>query len=71
MQADSPVRKAITAAAGQIDQELQPDPLGLGESRPDGRRVHYIHPLGLLFRVEQDEQTVSVLPLSRKQERGQ
>ena len=61
LQAGSAMREAITAAAHQIDQQLQANPYGLGESRPEGRRVLFFYPLGVLFRIEQDEQTVSVL----------
>lgn len=58
--ADSDLRAAVTAATNQIDQHLQADPLGVGESRPDGRRVHFVPPLGLIYRLHEDEQTVIV-----------
>jgi hypothetical protein len=64
-EADSALRQLITAAAHQIDQQLQSDPYGCGESRTEGRRIHFIYPLGLLYRVEEDEQTVSVLHVWR------
>lgn len=67
LQADSALRETITAAAHQIDQQLQANPYGLGESRPEGRRVLFFYPLGVSFRVEQDEQTVSVLHIWRFQ----
>lgn len=48
--ADSSQRQAITSAAHQIDEELQANPYQHGESRPGGRRVHFVYPLGLVFR---------------------
>jgi hypothetical protein len=60
-QADAFLRKAITQAAHQIDQQLEKDPLGQSESRPDGRRILHCSPLGVLFRIEADGRTVSVL----------
>jgi hypothetical protein len=59
--ADSTLRQAITAASHQIDQQLQADPISPSESRPGGRRVLFASPLGILFRVEADGQTVSIL----------
>jgi hypothetical protein len=58
---DSPTRVAITAAAQGIDQLLQHDPENEGESRPNGRRVLFVPPLGALYRVRTDELTVRVL----------
>ena len=59
--ADSMMRQAITAATHRIDQQLRADPLEHSESRPGGRRILFISPLGILFRVENDRQMVSVL----------
>ena len=59
--AESKMRQVITAATHQIDQQLQADPLGPSESRPGGRRILFVSPLGITFRVEADGQTVSVL----------
>jgi hypothetical protein len=61
MGANSILRQGITAASNQTDQRLQTDPLGEGESRPERRRILFNPPLGITFRVEEDEQTVSVL----------
>lgn len=69
--ADSPMRQRITAATDEIDRLLQTDPLGQGESRPGGRRVHFTSPLGITFRVETDGQTVSVLRVWLFRKRGQ
>jgi hypothetical protein len=59
--ADPSLRQAITAATHQIDQLLSTDPLGQSESRPGGRRILFVSPLGITFRIEGDGQTVSVL----------
>jgi hypothetical protein len=59
--ADSALRLAVTAATHQIDQQLQTDPFGASESRPEGRRILFVSPLGILFRIEEDGHTVSVL----------
>jgi hypothetical protein len=61
MEADSALREAITQATSQIDQQLQTDPVGASESRPGGRRVLFVSPLGAMFRIEADGRTVSVL----------
>ncbi len=69
VEADSELRKKITAAANEIDVQLEANPYQLGESRPDGGKIHFVYPLGFIFRIEQDEQTVSVWhvwPFSRK-----
>jgi hypothetical protein len=53
LKSDSKVRKAITKAAHQIDEELKANPLETGESRPDGRRIHFVHPLAILYEIRQ------------------
>jgi hypothetical protein len=60
-QADSATRQAITAATHQIDQLLRTDPFDQSESRPGGRRMLHVSPLGITFRIEADGQTVTVL----------
>jgi hypothetical protein len=64
-EADSATRQEITSAAHQIDFELQSNPYRFGETRAEGRRVHFVYPLALAFRVELDEQTVTVLHVWR------
>lgn len=59
--ADPAFRQAITRATHQVDQALQQDPRGAGESRPGGRRVLLVAPIGVIYRIEADGQTVSVL----------
>ena len=53
MNADSALRKSITAAADQIDQQLLRFPTQQGESRADGDRVLFAGPLGVLFHVKE------------------
>jgi hypothetical protein len=69
-QADSIKRRAITVASHDIDKRLSADPFGTGESRPGGRRILLIAPLGVTFRVETDGQTVSVLRVWLFRKRG-
>jgi hypothetical protein len=71
MSADSAQRQAITAATHDIDQQLKADPFGPSESRPGGRRILFASPLGILFRIEADEQTVSVLRVWLFRKHGQ
>ena len=60
-QADSAGRRAITSASNVIDQRLRNSPSTEGESRPKGRRITFVAPLAVVFRVEADGRTVSVL----------
>jgi hypothetical protein len=61
LQANATLRQAITAATGQVDQRLREDPRHEGESRPRGRRIMFVAPLAVTFRIERDGQMVSVL----------
>ncbi len=54
-------RRALTAATHAIDGRLASDPLNEGESRPGGRRVLLLPPLGVAYRVDPQRQTVTVL----------
>lgn len=58
--ADQQQRTAITAATNGIDRALQINPDSEGESRPEGRRVYFEPPLGILFTVNTRLQTVTV-----------
>ncbi len=69
-QADSARRAAITAASHAIDQQLRSDPFGQSESRPGGRRILLVSPLGITFRIEADGQTISVLRVWLFRKRG-
>jgi hypothetical protein len=59
--ADSSLRQSITRASHRIDQLLRKDPHNQGESRSGGRRIMFVAPLAVSFRIEPDGQTVSVL----------
>ena len=61
LQSDSSERKAITRACHAVEKRLANDPENEGESRPDGRRITFEPPLVLVFRVEADGRTVTVL----------
>lgn len=52
LQANSTRRAEITAATHELDQRLRKDPENEGESRSADRRVAFIGPLGVLFRVD-------------------
>ena len=69
-QADSAQRQAITAASQAIDQRLRRDPRNAGESRSGGRRILFAPPLVVIFRIEPDGQTVSVLTVRILRQRG-
>jgi hypothetical protein len=58
MLADAALRQAITAATNQIDQLLANDPHNVGESRPGGRRVLLVAPLGVTYRIDGQQVTV-------------
>lgn len=50
MDATSAERREITTAAHEIDRVLRSTPEQAGESRPNGRRILFVAPLGVLFR---------------------
>ena len=60
-QADASTAQSIRAAMDWIDQSLQRDPANEGESRSNGRRIMFAPPLAVVFRIEPDGQTVSIL----------
>jgi ParE-like toxin of type II ParDE toxin-antitoxin system len=68
LSADSQERKRMVAAADEVDQQLSTAPEASGESRCEGRRVMFVPPLGVLFRVAGD--TVSVLRVWRIRRRN-
>jgi hypothetical protein len=61
--ADSALRQALTAACHEIDQRLRDDPLNESESRPNGRRITFVPPLAVTFRIERDGRTVTVVEI--------
>jgi hypothetical protein len=54
LQADAVQRRAITQATHAIELKLGSDPLNEGESRPGDRRITFVPPLAVRFRVESD-----------------
>jgi hypothetical protein len=61
MESDSNLRKAITKACHAVEKRLAMDPETEGESRADGRRITFEPPLAVVFRVEADGRTVTVV----------
>jgi hypothetical protein len=61
LQADSPTRQAVTDASRQIDNLLSIDPFAKSDSREQRQRVLLVATLGTIFRLEEDEKTISVL----------
>jgi hypothetical protein len=60
-QANKAQRQAITTASHLLEQRLKRYPHLEGESRSQGRRITFVPPLAVTFRIEPDGQTVSVL----------
>jgi hypothetical protein len=71
MKADSEQRRRITAASQRIDRLLHDDPEQQGESRPLGRRILFVPPLGITFRINRQTSLVSVLHVWRFRQRGE
>jgi plasmid stabilization system protein ParE len=59
--ASSAERRAITDASHKIDQRLGTNPTSDSESRPGGRRITFVAPLAVTFRIEEGGHLVSVL----------
>lgn len=57
---DSRYRDAVTRASAMLERRLQHRAAECGESRPDGRRVDFEWPLGVLYRVDEARKTVTV-----------
>ncbi len=54
-------RRAVTAAAAEVDRGLARDPLRAGEARESSvRRVVVVPPLGVAFEVIEDDKRVIV-----------
>jgi hypothetical protein len=60
LQADAVLRRAITAANAAIDRQLQRDPEGQGESRPEANRIAFVAPLGIRFKVDSTRRVVTI-----------
>jgi hypothetical protein len=69
-QGDAALRQAITAASQSIDQQLRNHPERQGESRDDGKRILFVPPLGFSFRVDSQQQLVSILHVWAFRQRG-
>jgi hypothetical protein len=54
-------RSAVTQASHLIDLRLQRFPEESGESRPDGLRIYFESPLGVLFRIRPGTLVVEVI----------
>jgi hypothetical protein len=61
MRADSVERQRILSATSQVEQRLRANPATEGESRPEGRRVFFAPPLGVLYHFLNDRQAVAIL----------
>lgn len=61
LSADSALRRQVSVSAQRIDQLLQVNPHERGESRSEGRRVMFVHPLGASYRVDLDARVATLL----------
>lgn len=55
LKADASQRAAITGAVYSIEQGLKDRPDQKGESRPEGERIMFSAPIGILFHVEEQD----------------
>jgi hypothetical protein len=60
LNANSPLRAAITAAMASLEESLGRDPASAGESREHGVRIGFAPPLAFLFEILQDDRQVKV-----------
>ncbi|HTQ41083.1 MAG TPA: hypothetical protein VMJ32_19010 [Pirellulales bacterium] len=58
-------RSAVTSASSGIEIALQLNPNNVGESRSSGRRIMFIYPLAVIFRVIKKDMQVRVLKVWR------
>ena len=58
---DAADRQAVTDAARMIDWRLSHDPKSQGEGRDAGRRILFVPPLGVIFKVNSRTKTVHVV----------
>ena len=71
VQADSPLRRAITTATNTLDKELTADPYRESESREGADRVLFVYPLGAHIDIDPDARIVWVLHVWRFRRRGE
>jgi hypothetical protein len=57
---DSHYREAVTRASDVLERRLQVRASECGESRPNGRRIDFEWPLGVLYRVDEVRKTATV-----------
>jgi hypothetical protein len=58
-------RQSVADATNRIDQRLRREPDQQGESRDAKRRILFVPPLAVLYRVEDDDRTLHVLDVWR------
>ena len=63
-------RRSVSAAARAVDRQLRLSPLDVGESRHADARVFLAHPLGVTYRVSQEQRLVLVINVWRFRKRG-
>lgn len=69
-EADSAERQSLTDATREIDSALRLSPQSAGESRDEPRRILFVPPLGVTFKVQPLDRTVRVLRVWRLRRRG-
>jgi hypothetical protein len=62
---NAPDRAAVTVAANAIDALLAHDPTSAGEGPEGGRRMLFVEPLAVGFRVDEANHTVTVYAVWR------
>jgi len=60
MQADSPLRQAITSGSQTLDERLRQNPAMEGESRSQGFRITFVPPLAVDFFVDYAHRIVTI-----------
>jgi hypothetical protein len=60
-QADLPLREAILEATLRVNDRLQREPTGQGESRDEKTRILFEAPLAVLFEVDEAKKLVSIV----------
>ena len=70
IESDSALRRAITEASHGLTQRLQIAPEDEGESRSHGRRITFVTPLIVLFRIDRKRRLVRVLDVRLWPQRG-
>lgn len=68
--ANPDARDEITQAADGVDRLLRTAPDEQGESRDNDRRILFIPPLVVIYRVDESNRTVRILQIRRIRRRG-